>query len=198
MQEIKSQIIEVKPPHANPQQQTTQEIVPLAPSEGSYPQSKFYCFFNYVDCQQLAQPRYKSLFTHWPSLLHKLERPEYVSIKKAPILLNATPEQVFTLLFPNSSTVKVNYFKFVHTLGSHFQIDLDALFRELDQDFDDWINYRDTGLLLESFCMQREQHKNCVRIIFETVKRNPSMPNTISFADIEEFLTKQGHFFAKQ
>lgn len=64
-------------------------------------------------------------------------------------------------------------------------MDPDQLFRELDQDHDDWINYRDTGLLLEGLCMHTEQPKNCVKVIFETLKQSQTVPNTLSIGDLE-------------
>ncbi|CAD8107386.1 unnamed protein product [Paramecium sonneborni] len=160
---------------------------------------KYYSFFNYQDYQKVAQPQYKHLFTHWSSLLHKLDRPEFVPNQRVVPYINATPEQIFTILFPNSGRVKISYFAFENQLKHNLlQIDRDSLFKELDKDQDDWINYRETGVILEGLCLQVEQPKNCVKVIFETLKAQPTIPNTLTLSDLELFEKKTDFQFARQ
>ncbi|CAK87048.1 unnamed protein product (macronuclear) [Paramecium tetraurelia] len=160
---------------------------------------KYYSFYNYQDYQKAAQPQYKHLFTHWPSLLHKLDQPEYVSSCRVVPYINATPEQIFTVLFPNSSRVKISYYAFENQLKHNLlQIDRDSLFKELDKDQDDWINYSETGVILEGLCLQVEQPKNCVKVIFETLKSTSTTPNTLSLSDLEQFEQKTDFQFARQ
>ncbi|CAD8185743.1 unnamed protein product [Paramecium pentaurelia] len=160
---------------------------------------KYYSFYNYQDYQQVAQPQYKHLFTHWPSLLHKLDQPEFVPNFRVVPYINATPEQIFTILFPNSGRVKISYYAFENQLKHNLlQIDRDSLFKELDKDQDDWINYSETGVILEGLCLQVEQPKNCVKVIFETLKSTPTIPNTLSLSDLELFEKKTDFQFARQ
>ncbi|CAK88814.1 unnamed protein product (macronuclear) [Paramecium tetraurelia] len=160
---------------------------------------KHYSFYNYQDYQKVAQPQYKHLFTHWPSLLHKLDRPEYVPNYRVVPYINSTPEQIFSILFPNSSKAKISYFAFENQLKHNLlQIDRDSLFKELDKDQDDWINYRETGVILEGLCLQVEQPKNCVKVIFETLKGQPTIPNTLTLSDLELFEQKTDFQFARQ
>ncbi|CAD8170259.1 unnamed protein product [Paramecium pentaurelia] len=160
---------------------------------------KYYSFYNYQDYQKVAQPQYKHLFTHWPSLLHKLDRPEFVPNYRVVPYINSTPEQIFSILFPNSGKSKISYFAFENQLKYNLlQIDRDSLFKELDKDQDDWINYRETGVILEGLCLQVEQPKNCVKVIFETLKGSPTIPNTLTLQDLELFEKKTDFQFARQ
>ncbi|KAM3135324.1 hypothetical protein pb186bvf_012622 [Paramecium bursaria] len=154
--------------------------------------------FNFTDCQAYASNQYKVLFTHWPSLLMKLENKEVIPIQKQQILIHASPEYIFNILFPSSTLVKINYFRFKELLQSHLNVDLDLLFREFDQDFDDWINYRDTGLILDGFCTFQETPRNCVRVIFETLKTNMKLPSTLSYEEVNDYLQSKDQCFAKE
>lgn len=59
------------------------------------------------------------MFTHWPSLLHKLDKPEYVPNYRSALYLNTTPEYIFSILFPSSSHIRINYFTFKNHLKSY-------------------------------------------------------------------------------
>ncbi|CAD8203793.1 unnamed protein product [Paramecium octaurelia] len=146
-----------------------------------------YSFFNYQDCQIQAQSAYKHYFTHWPTLLHKLDKPEYIPNYKSGLYIDTTPEYLFTLLFPNSSYIRINYFQFEKQLKqASLQINIDELFKVLDQDGDDWINYRDTGFILKSICLQEEQPKNFIRVLFESLKQPQSSSNSITLIDLQQ------------
>ncbi|CAD8202321.1 unnamed protein product [Paramecium pentaurelia] len=158
-----------------------------------------YSFFNYQDCQILAQTQYKHLFTNWPTLLHKLDKPEYIPNYKSVLYIDTTPEYLFTLLFPNSAYIRINYFQFSNQLKqTSLQINIDELFKVLDKDGDDWINYRETGSILESICLQQEQPRNFIRELFESLKQPQSSSNAITLIDLQQLERIYQFQFARQ
>ncbi|CAD8115193.1 unnamed protein product [Paramecium sonneborni] len=160
---------------------------------------KHYSFFNYQDCQLLAQPQYKHIFTNWPTLLHKLDKPEYVPNYKSVLYIDTTPEYLFTLLFPDSAYIRINYFQFQNQFKQiPIQIDIDELFKVLDKDGDDWINYRETGAIFEGMCLQQEQPKNYIKEIFESLKNSQCTTNGITLMDLQQLEIKHEFQFARQ
>ncbi|CAK94967.1 unnamed protein product (macronuclear) [Paramecium tetraurelia] len=158
-----------------------------------------------LNYKQIAGPDYQYLFTDWKTLL-KPEQPRYhlnecclfdepqhleqsklINLKtdqsqivKSLEIRGVTAEELFTYLVHHRFTKRLNQYQLIENAKlsiPNAQLDLESLFKLSDHDEDGWISLEELGKTLQDTCIEKEQHINPIKGLYNRLNGVVNMEN---------------------